>query len=138
MKSLLPLLEDEAGLTAYVVVMQAAIDRVPTTMREEAPVRAMNAEEYLAQTPFHNFYSRVFAVTQARKLYCVQAERYSRRTRRWDLEDHYVHALSGEEAGRNFLVGETLAHTEGRLRIVAAGLAIGLKVTDSKGEKLRA
>jgi ADP-ribose pyrophosphatase YjhB (NUDIX family) len=137
-KKLLDLYEDDAGQSAYVVVMQAVIDGFPRTTRVDAPVAAMTAEQYLAQTPWPKFYGALFAIVQARKLYCVHIERFSLRTRRWDLEDHYVHALTSEEATRNFLVGETLAVNEGRLRVVASGLAIGLKVADTKGKVLLA
>jgi ADP-ribose pyrophosphatase YjhB (NUDIX family) len=135
-RSLLPLYEGEAGGDAYVVAMQAVIADVPRTVRDEATVCAMTAADYLAQTPYPAFYAKLLGVAQARKLYCVQVERYSMRKQRWDLEAHYVHALDSEEAKRNFLVGESVALNEGRLRVVAAGIAIGLKVADAAGKQL--
>jgi hypothetical protein len=133
---ILPLYEDEAGSDGYVIALQAAIDCMPRSTRQEAPICAMTHEEYLSQTDFPIFYSRLFAVARRLKLYCIAIERFRLATKQWGIETHYVHGISQDDARQKFLTGEKLAIQEGRIHIVDCGLVIGYKVIDDEGSKL--
>lgn len=135
-KKLMPLYEDDAGTDGHVIVFQCAIDGFPRQTREEAPLRAMTHEEYVAQTPFPKFYERLFTIARERKLYCIMVQRHNPITGKWKYEDTYAHAFTREEALRGFLVGEGQEVQAGRMRVVDCGLVINYKVTDTKGVKL--
>jgi ADP-ribose pyrophosphatase YjhB (NUDIX family) len=135
-KQMLPLYEDEAGTDGYVIAYHVAIDGMPRTMRDEAPVRAMTHEEFLEQTGFPKFYGRMLAIAKQNQLFCIAVERFRLATKQWQLETHYVHAVDREQAQNSFLIGEEEAIRRKHLRVIDCGLVIGYKVEDNKGSRL--